>query len=100
MRDEDKYIIRTPVPTPEEMADYLGVSRERLAELRRIMESPAPPRRKRKEAPKPGKRRSRSRTVSIGQIWVGSDNRVVRDEDKFIITNPVPTPEEMADDWA
>jgi len=33
----DQVIIRTPIPTPEQMADSLGVSRERLEELRTIL---------------------------------------------------------------
>jgi hypothetical protein len=38
------HIIRNPVPTPEEMAKFLGVSPERLAAVRRIMdEDDSPP---------------------------------------------------------
>jgi len=33
----DQVTIRTPIPTPEQMADSLGVSRERLEELRAIL---------------------------------------------------------------
>jgi hypothetical protein len=33
----DQVIIRTPIPTPEQMADSLGVSRGRLEELRAIL---------------------------------------------------------------
>jgi len=35
-----------PVPTPEEMAEILGMSAERLAAIRRIMNTPVRSRRK------------------------------------------------------
>jgi hypothetical protein len=34
------YIIDNPVPTPEEMAEILGVSPDRVAAVRRIMSTP------------------------------------------------------------
>jgi DNA-directed RNA polymerase sigma subunit (sigma70/sigma32) len=34
------YTIRNPVPTPEEMAEILGVSPERVEAVRRIMSTP------------------------------------------------------------
>jgi hypothetical protein len=40
----EQIVISNPVPTPEEMAEILGMSPERVVELRRIMD--APPRRK------------------------------------------------------
>jgi hypothetical protein len=36
------YVIRNPVPTPEEMAEILGVSPERVAAIRKIMDTPVP----------------------------------------------------------
>ncbi len=38
----EPYEITNPVPTPEEMADFLGVSRERLIAIRSIMSTPTP----------------------------------------------------------
>jgi hypothetical protein len=40
----EQYVITNPVPTPEEMADFLGVSRDRLAAIRAIMSAPTPAR--------------------------------------------------------
>jgi len=34
------HVIQNPVPTPEQMAEILGVSLERLASIRRIMAEP------------------------------------------------------------
>jgi hypothetical protein len=42
----EQIVISNPVPTPEEMAEILGMSPERVVELRRIMDTP----RKRKTA--------------------------------------------------
>jgi hypothetical protein len=34
------HVIANPVPTPEEMGDILGLSSDRVASVRRIMETP------------------------------------------------------------
>ena len=36
------HVIGNPVPTPEEMAEILGLSPERVAAVRRIMSTPSP----------------------------------------------------------
>jgi hypothetical protein len=41
----DAYIIPNPVPTPEEMAEVLGISPDRVEAVRRIMSAPAQPKR-------------------------------------------------------
>ncbi len=60
------YVIGNPVPTPEEMAEFLGVSPERVAAIRKIMSTPV----RRKTSSRSsaavkasaGKKASRSRT--------------------------------------
>jgi hypothetical protein len=37
-----EHVILNPVPTPEQMADLLGISQDRVAALRRIMRSASP----------------------------------------------------------
>ncbi len=40
MKDMLTYIIRNPVPTPEEMGKFLGLSPDHVAAVRRIMSTP------------------------------------------------------------
>jgi hypothetical protein len=41
MRDMGVHVIANPVPTPEEMGRMLGLSSERVAAVRSIMNSPS-----------------------------------------------------------
>jgi hypothetical protein len=36
----EQIVISNPVPTPEEMAEIIGMSPERVVEIRRIMDAP------------------------------------------------------------
>jgi len=63
-------VISNPVPTPEEMAEILGMSPERVVELRRIMDAPPKrktTRRKRALAAQPARKSSGSRANSNGK---------------------------------
>ena len=63
------HVIQNPVPTPEQMADILGVSRERLAAVRRIMSEPV--RRKPSRS---------SRTVNLNKKNVSCKDRSFQSE--------------------
>ncbi len=59
------YTITNPVPTPEEMAEILGMSPERLQTLRKIMSTPVP-----------YKKRSRSRGKTARRSAAKTSRRV------------------------
>jgi hypothetical protein len=58
------YTIPNPVPTPEEMAEILGVSPERVEAIRRIMSTPVSRKAARKKIRKAAAKKSTRRAAA------------------------------------
>jgi hypothetical protein len=65
---DERMVITNPVPTPEEMAARLGISNERVSALRKIMGSPSPHFRVKRQAASVSLKRRGSRAAKEKEL--------------------------------